>query len=138
MKLYTDETGHQEVRAIGALVVAQIARVEVPAALWGKQRSGAMTATLAQELTTEFEDDWSGHNETPPRFAVVALSPQLLDEAARLCAVHGLRAYDGVHLSAAVAARRADSGCSTMTAFDRMLRVAAAGEGFTLVPTLDD
>lgn len=138
MKLYTDEPGHEDVRSLENLVVAQIARVEVPSAIWGKRRLGDLSAADAQDLATAFEDDWSGHEESPPRFAIVALSAGVLEDAARFCAVHGLRAYDAVQLSSAVAARRTDPDCRAVVAFDRSLRAAASGEGFSLIPRLDD
>ncbi len=37
VKLYADESDHELVRRIDVLIVSQVARVEVPAALWRKQ-----------------------------------------------------------------------------------------------------
>ena len=116
--------------------MAHIARVEVPAAIWGKHRVGGLTAAEAQILTTDFEADWFGTEQEPARFSVVTLSTAVLDDAARLCAVHRLRAYDGVQLACALAARAADPECEEMVVFDAELRVAAASEGFALLPTL--
>ncbi len=47
VKLYVAEFGHEAVRAgagPGPLVIATIARAEVPAALWGKSRTGELSA----------------------------------------------------------------------------------------------
>jgi predicted nucleic acid-binding protein len=55
-------------------------------------------------------------------------------EAAPLCASHGLRVYDAVQLSSALAVRRVDEGCTEFAAFDRLLRTAAAAERFELIP----
>lgn len=134
VKLYADEQGHEEIRVLRSVAVAQIARVEVPAALWRKQRLGDLVAEDARLLTAEFEADYFGTDEEPPRFAAVAMTPAVLDDAARAAATHGLRAYDAVQLSSALAAREADPTCATMAAFDGSLRRAAAAEGFTLVP----
>ena len=134
VKLYADEEDHQIVRRLEAIAVAQIARVEVPAAIWRKQRKGELSAADAQVLTAEFEADYFGSDGQQPRFAAVALVNQVLDDAARLCASHGLRAYEGVQLSSALAARTADQRCITFTAFDQVLRAAAAAEGFALIP----
>ena len=134
VKLYADEAGAEQVRGLTGLVVGQISRVEVPAALWRKQRLGEITSAEAQVLVEEFEADFFGTPDEPPRFAVVTLSANVLDGAAQLCAVHGLRGYDAVQLSCALAVRRIDSACSTLAAFDRVLRVAAAMEGFALLP----
>lgn len=134
VKLYADEVGHEHVRRLVSLAVAQLARVEVPAALWRKQRMGELSASDARLLTADFEADYFGTDAEPPRFAAVVATGSLLDEAARLCASHGLRAYDAVQLSSALAVRRADESCTTLAAFDRTLRTAAAAEAFQLVP----
>jgi uncharacterized protein len=135
VKLYADEVGHEQVRGIGSMAVAQLARVEVPAALWRKQRIGQLSANDARLLTADFEADYFGTDSEPPRFAAVAATGSVLDDAARLCASHGLRAYDAVQLSSALAVRRIDGGCTEFAAFDRSLRTAAATEGFELVPS---
>ena len=134
MKLYADEAGHEDIRVLTALAIAGLARVEVPAALWRKQRMGELSASDARLLTADFEADYFGTDAEPPRFAVVAAGGSLLDEAAKLCASHGLRAHDAVQLSTALAVRRADETCEAFAAFDRSLRTAAAAEGFNLVP----
>ena len=71
----------------------------------------------------------------PKRFAAVAVTGSLLDEAARLCASQGLRAYDAVQLATALAVRRVDESCTGFAALDRSLRTAAATEGFELAPS---
>ena len=120
---------------MASMAVAQLARVEVPAALWRKQRMGELSAEDARLLTADFEADYFGTDSEPPRFAAVVASGGLLDEAARLCASHGLRAYDAVQLSSALAVRRVDESCTTFAAFDRSLRTAAATRGFELLPS---
>jgi predicted nucleic acid-binding protein len=136
VKLYADEPGHERVRELPTLVVSQLARVEVPSAIWRKQRLGELDAGAAGVLTSAFEADWSGTEEEPPRFSAVTATVAVLEGAARLCAVHGLRAYDAVQLASALAARDAVPECRTFTAFDRHLRGAAAVEGFSLVPAV--
>jgi predicted nucleic acid-binding protein len=134
VKLYADEAGHDHIRGLVSVAVAQLARVEVPAALWRKQRMGELSADDARLLTTDFEADYFGTDSEPPRFVAVVATGSLLDDAARLCAGHGLRAYDAVQLSSALAVRLADDSCTAFAAFDRSLRTAAAAEGFGLVP----
>jgi predicted nucleic acid-binding protein len=134
VKLYADEVGHEHVRVLEGVAVAQLARVEVPAALWRKQRLGELSPGDARLLTADFEADYFGTDDEPPRFAAVAVTGSVLDEAARLCAAHGLRACDAVQLSSALAVRQADEDCTAFAAFDRSLRTAAAAEGFDLVP----
>jgi predicted nucleic acid-binding protein len=133
--LYADEPGRDHLASENQpLIVGQLARVEVPAALWRKSRMGELDAQAARVLTDEFEADYFGTDSEPPRFAAVAVTAAVFEEAARLCAVHGLRAYDAVQLSCALAARGADSDCATFAAYDETLRRAAAAEGFGLLP----
>ena len=135
VKLYVPEAGHEVVSALGvSLVVSHLARVEVPAAFWRKQRTGEVSAEDAAVLAAGFEADFFGDDGERPRFVVVAITNDVVDSAARLAARHGLRAYDAVQLASASAARRADNRVSTLAAFDRTLRAAAAAEGFTLAP----
>lgn len=134
VKLYADEAGDEDIRALVTVAVAELARVEVPAALWRKQRMGELSAGDARLLTADFEADYFGTGTEPPRFVAVAATGSLLDEAAALCASHGLRADDAVQLSTALAVRRTDESCAAFAAFDRPLRAAAAAEGFDLVP----
>jgi uncharacterized protein len=134
VKLYADEAGHEQIRGLASVAVTVLARVEVPAALWRKQRLGEVSADDARILTSDFEADYFGTDSEPPRFAAAAATDRVLDEAARLCASHGLRAYDAVQLSSALAVRQVDENCTAFAAFDRSLRTAAAAEGFALVP----
>lgn len=134
VKLYADEAGHEQIRRLTAVVVAELARVEVPAALWRKQRMGELSADDARVLTADFEADYFGTGSQPPRFAAATATGSVLDEAAWVCASHGLRAYDAVQLSSALAVRRVDEECTAFAAFDRSLRTAAAAAGFALVP----
>lgn len=134
VKLYADEVHHEPVRRLDGLVVSQIARAEVPAALWRKHRLGELGVEHATTLVQSFEADYFGTEDEPPRFAAVRLADAVLDDAARLAGVHGLRAYDAVQLATALAAAAADRSCTAFAAFDRGLRAAAAAEGFTLVP----
>jgi predicted nucleic acid-binding protein len=116
------------------IIVSQVARVEVPAALWRKQRTGAIEPQVAQTLGDEFAADYYGDEDAPPRFAVVAVTATILEQAARLTAVHGLRAYDAIQLSTALAARSVDANCDRFASYDEELRRAAAAEGFGLMP----
>ena len=114
-----------------------IARVEVPAAIWRKQRLEQLSAEDAHVLVAAFEADYHGTDDNGSSFAVVALTDGRLRAAARLAAVHPLRAYDAVQLASALAAREADDGCSWFVAFDTELSRAAAAEGFDLLPAAD-
>lgn len=134
VKLYADEPGAPVIREHTDLAVCALARVEVPAALWRKQRMGDIDTAQAQVLTAAFEADLLGTPTREPRFTSIDTSPAILDAAARLCAIHGLRAHDAVQLASAIAIRSADSDCGDFAAFDAQLRQAAAVEAFRLVP----
>lgn len=133
VKLYVAEVGHTAVRRIPApLVISALGRVEVPAAFWGKHRSGELTADDAALLSTAFEFDYHGDATAPPRFIPVAVTNEILAEAARHAATHGLPAYDAVQLGSALAARTVDTSIDTVAVFDRTLRTAFLSEGFQL------
>lgn len=134
VKRYADEAGAETVRSLEDGVACAIARVEIPSAIWRKQRLSELDARDAALLVEQFEWEWFGDEETPPLYAVVALTDGVLDEAARACARHGLRAYDGVHLGAALCARSAAPSIERFACFDRDLAEAARRERFAVVP----
>ncbi len=134
VKRYVDEPGAVEVRAVASLVVSVLIRVEVPAALWKKVRTGHLTADYAHVLVSDFEADWAAGAGTSPVFFPLGTSADLLRAAARLTAVHGLRAYDAVHLASALAARAVAAELTSFACFDRTLSHAATAEGFAGLP----
>jgi len=134
VKLYSDEQDHQVVRGLGSLVVSALARAEVPAAIWRKHRMGELEPADAAVLVAAFEADYHGSAREQPRFGVVAATTTVLDAAAALTGVHGLRAYDAIQLASAKAAADAIPDCRTVAAFEGTLRTAAAKEGFALLP----
>ena len=121
-------------RGLRPIAISAIARVEVPAALWRKARIGELSDADAALLTQQFEADLFGTGDEEPRFAVVALTPAVLDAATSALPAHGLRAYDAVQLASALTARDADPECSAFACFDSGLREAVAAAGFELVP----
>lgn len=135
VKLYADEPDSAEVRELSHLVVSQLARVEVPAALWRKHRMGELAATDVGVLIADFEADYFGDINEPPRFSVVAVTVVVLDAAARLVGVHGLRAYDGMQLASALLVADAVPEGVDFLAFDGALIAAAAAEGLA-TPTV--
>ena len=134
VKLYADEDGAEVVRGLPTLTIAHLTRVEVPAALWRKSRSGSFDAPTAAVLVAEFEADLFGTVGAAPRFTAVAVRADLLDDAAHLSGVHALRAYDAVQLASARAVAAVDPDFSGFVVVDRDLRAAAAAEGIALVP----
>jgi uncharacterized protein len=134
--LYADEPDRFS-NELESPLVSQLARVEVPSAVWRKHRMGELSTSDARTLVDAFEADYFGADDHPQRFLVVAVTASVLDDAARMTAGHGLRAYDAVQLASACAARSAGTGCRTFAAFDRALRSAAAAEGFAVLPADD-
>ncbi len=132
VKLYVAEPEHGRVRVLTDLTMSAIAQVEVPAALWRKQRTGELSVGEARLLTEAFADDVEGHEGTRPRFAIVGVSPGILDGAARLVARRALRAYDAVQLATALAVATAVPG-TRFVSFDTQLNAAAAAEGLQLL-----
>lgn len=122
-------------RSIAApIVVSALARVEVPAAIWRKQRSGELDREDALVLALTFAADYVGIRDVPARFLAVRVADQILERAASLTDERRLRAYDAVQLASALAARRIDERCATFAAFDRDLVAAATEEGFDTLP----
>lgn len=131
VKLYVNEVGHRQVRRRQRpFVVAAITRVEVVAALWRKCRTGELDPHSASSLIAEFEFDLTPERHERQSFAVIAATPPLLDDAARMCGVHGLRAYDAVQLASARRVRAVLPGSTTFLTFDQQLGAAATREGF--------
>jgi predicted nucleic acid-binding protein len=133
VKLYADEVGAELVRTLSPLVISQLARVEVPAALWRKHRIGELSAADATILISAFEADYFGTEEGPERFLTVGATAPILDAAAQLAGTHGLRAYDSVQLASACSALREAPEGMHFAAFDQSLRTAAAREGLQLL-----
>lgn len=136
VKLYADEPDHHQVRKLDVLVVSALARVEVPAAIWRKNRMGELDPADVAVLIAAFEADYHGSTVDQPRFAVVAATASVLETAARLAGMHGLRGYDAVQLASAHAAAQTVPDCRTFAAFDLTLRAAAAAEGFAILPAV--
>jgi hypothetical protein len=134
VKLYADEAGHRAIRALDALVISALARVEVPSALWRKARTGELEDAAAGTLVAAFELDFHGDLDSGSRFTIVSPTEPVLVASAREAARHALRAYDAVQLASALAVRELDPRCSHFACFDAELRRAASRAGFMLLP----
>jgi predicted nucleic acid-binding protein len=137
VKLYANEAGSDDMERLirtGPLFVSGLARVEVPAALWRKRRSGELSTHDARILAARFSMDFHSTPSEKSRFISIIAAPRILDSAAGLTARHGLRAYDAVQLASAVAIRDLEPLCRTFACFDRGLGAAARAEGFAVSP----
>ena len=70
--------------ASAPVVVAQLTRVELPAAFWRKARAGELTAEDARLLSSAFDADYRGGPDDAPRLTTVRLTDEMVGLAAGL------------------------------------------------------
>lgn len=123
------ESGSEEVLAArldaSSLFCASIAYVEATSALARMQKGGRITVAQAREGGAELERLWRSVN-------VRAASATLIDLATQIAKEDALRAYDAVHLAAAVSLAQGEA--LVFACWDRELRKAAAGRKLALIP----
>lgn len=115
------------------MVVSILVAVEVPSAIWRKHRTSALSRPNAEILIRQFEAEYSGTVTVPSEFDIIALTPEVVREAASLVSAHPLRAYDAVQLASAMAGRTVDASLNKFCAYDRQLTMAASAQGFVIV-----
>jgi predicted nucleic acid-binding protein len=136
VKRYVDEVGSDWFRMIldqsppSSVIVVHLVIVEMTSALTRRQREGTVTPAEYAQIQAAFRSDCL--NE----YRIVTAVDGIIDEATRLLERYPLRAYDAVHLAAAVVANRhllADGLASLifLSADDR-LNDAASAEGFAV------
>ena len=131
VKRYADEPDCHLVRDLDVtVVVSELAKVELPAALWRKHRIGQFSARHAQVLCQDFIIDLGPLSYLPTQ--VVRVNTDILNAAAHLVARHPLRAYDAVQLASALEVQYTVDGCA-FGCFDSQLSTAAAIEGLDLL-----
>lgn len=102
VKRYVQEIGSGWVRKIAdsrqnLICIAEIAKVEVASAFARQSRSGAISPNDADTALEDFLQDWETEYRT------LRVNTELVDKATLLVRQHTLRAYDAVHLAAALA-----------------------------------
>jgi predicted nucleic acid-binding protein len=137
VKKYIDEPGSDAVRSMlaqrvgGRFYVAQLALVEVVAALHRRSRRGDLASRTGGRLIAGFR------RELPMLARVIEVRPRHIEEAASLASRHLLRGYDAVHLAVALDtnARGVAEGRPplTLVSADRELNVAAGAEGIEVL-----
>jgi predicted nucleic acid-binding protein len=129
VKVYVEEAGSASVREqVGdAIVVAtsSITYVEARTALARRRRAGDLAAGEHRRLVGELDSDWD-------RYIRLEVSSALIREAAALADRYPLRAYDAIHLAAAVTARRRLGNDLVFACWDDTLSAAASREGLAL------
>lgn len=129
VKLYVDEAGSSDVRRLvdeaEAVAIARIGYVEAKSAFARAVYGGRLVRRRYREMLEDFEQDWS-------RCLVVEMTEQVLRRAGRLAEKHRLRAYDAVHLAAAMEIRDRIASPFALAGFDEDLNRAARAERLSL------
>lgn len=123
------ETGSEEARtaylSAGSVLCVSIGFVEATSALARMRKGGRIGAAQLRDKRAELEQLWRSVD-------VHATTDALIEMAARGAEEDALRAYDAVHLAAAVSFAQGDE--IEFACWDQELREAAARRGFALVP----
>ena len=137
IKRYIEEPGRLTVRSIintppiPDLHIVGITRVEMASALSRLALAPHADVTLMREALASFESDFPGD------FSVIAITPELLDDAARFAQRHALRAYDAIQLAGCIELnqfRLHDSlPLAPLVSSDAALNDAALAEGLPVI-----
>lgn len=92
--------GTADVRAGNEILISLLARAEVPAAIFRRQREGSITVSDAGLAISDFVSDFS------TQYQPMGLTLKLAEQAASLAEKHGLRAFDAVQLATALEANQ--------------------------------
>ncbi|MBB4660841.1 PIN domain-containing protein [Conexibacter arvalis] len=129
VKLLVAEDGSGVVRsaagAAGELAASHIAYVETHSALARMRAGDRLTRRVHAAQAEAFRRLWSD-------VAVVPVTDDVVERAARLAERHLLRGYDALQLSSALELR--DASDVRFASWDDRLNVAAARERLTLLP----
>lgn len=104
-----------------------LTRVELIATFAAARRGNRIDADQHQAVLSRFEADWQNLVRVPP-------SPNVLQEAELLAPVHSLRAYDAVHLAAALEFQRLAGTPIVLATADRLLWDAGRACNLTVWP----
>jgi predicted nucleic acid-binding protein len=131
VKRYIRETGSVEVNAliIGAEAVTTnlISRAEVPAAIMRASRMDIIKSSEAQHAINQFRSEWLSLQRLP-------VTETTVSRAEALVVNYDLRAYDAVHLAAALLWQEAIGEIMTLATFDRQMWEAAQKLGMNTWP----
>lgn len=135
VKFYVAESGTPWVRSFtdsedNLIYIASLCRVETISALTRRLRRSEITQADFDEACEDLQQDFA------TQYRIVALTEEIIEDAARLARKHGLRAYDAVQLAAALDTSRIVSQIESteviMVSSDLELNAAAAAEGFAV------
>ena len=136
VKRYVDETGSPWLRVLldaapcPSVVLVHLVVVEMTSALMRRVREGVVSATVYAQAQNAFLSDCLGQYE------LVTAVDDVIDQANRLLEKHPLRAYDAIHLAAAMVSKQAlladDLPPLVFLSADDRLNRAAAAEGLAV------
>jgi predicted nucleic acid-binding protein len=128
--MFVEEDGTSEVRDAAqeteSLATCRIAIVEMRSALARMRSEGRIGDQAHDRVVSELREFWRD-------LAIVELDEAVARSAAELTTTHLLRAYDAVHLAAALQLRQLEL---EFACWDRTLRAAAARELLSVLPAL--
>jgi uncharacterized protein len=128
VKRYVEEPGSRRVEALIAsdtqIATSKIAYAELHAALAPKLRERALTLSAYRRISGQLELDWHAYTRVEFADAVLGLTRDLVRR-------HPLRAFDAVHLAAAILLRDQLKETINFVAADQRLLRAAQREGLT-------
>lgn len=129
IKLLVPETGSEQARSAYAetssVLCASIGYVEATSALTRMRKGKRITSGELRGKQATLERFWRSAS-------IYTANEGLIDLAARIARENALRAYDAVHLAAAVSFAQDEP--LEFACWDRELRAAAKRRGFALVP----
>lgn len=128
VKLYIDEAHSEQVRYwindAEILATSRIAYPEMLSAFSRRRGNGDITDQNFEKIYTQMNADW-------PNYAVLDIDEK---KAGALVIKHGLRAFDAVHLEAALALQIDSEHIRiAFTSFDKKLNNAAASDGLKVL-----
>jgi len=129
VKLVIEETGFEELRRVAdraeALAAVNLAYVEGRSALVRMRAGGRLGGQQYEHGVIDLERAWG-------KIASVAADDLVIERAVQMAERHVLRAYDAVHLAAAL--ELAGDGDLGFACWDDDLRAAANAEELALIP----
>ena len=135
IKLYVEEEGTEQVveatqdAADGRVIIVDLTPLEARSAIRRREREGDISATDADRVLRQIENDCS------MSFLMQPSTTAVIEEAVRLIDRHPLRAYDALQLAGCLVVRDGMPGPVTFVCADTRLCDAAGLEGLeTLNP----
>ena len=126
VKLYVEEEGsglvRDSVERARFVSTSALAYVEARAAFARRRGERRLSRTAHRRLVETLDGDW-------PRYMLLDVTEAVIREAGRLTDLHGLRAYDAIHLASAGVVRDRFPEETVFASWDARLDAAASREG---------